>query len=568
MTKLKKEKEGGYFLQKRKHEDWTDNYDLYRNKVRTNRLTQRQAVNIPIMKETIKTLLSKIDDPPHVEWQEQDGNESSELVYQEVWEEHLKDNNLEIIDILDKKNVLLYGFSMKKLNLGKNGVVCDVLDPYDTLIDPLTKAWDLDSARYIIHQNIFRPVRDILADKKYTTAGKDDLKVWADSAPGIIQSNMNRLQWEEKMRRLQAVGVQFKDFPYFAAGDIVANLTEHHTTVWNTEKQAFEKRVIVYADDKIELYNETMMECLGVDFWPFTRWAEDIETNDIYPDGVADLVRTPNKVLNVWYSQLIENRTLQNFQMHWFLPTQGYAPQTYTPGPGMMLPAPPSISGRVQDVIQPVEIDGLDDTLNAIQVLTNIIERGSGATAVDKGQSEQGVQTLGEIQVLVGQAQERATAMTKFYRIGWYEYAKKWDALMHANPPKMMKLSKKGRSGKSYSKNVYAKDWKSQTGYEPIVRSTSEQETDQTKGIQKFMFVQSQFPNNAALRKIAMKRELEILDLSPAELKAVEDAEQQTPTFQQPQPGMPQSQPQQPVQQQQQEMPPDIQSKMQQLANA
>ncbi len=527
MTKLTDEKKGGYFLQKRKHEDWTDNYDLYRNKVRTNRLTQRQAVNIPLMKETIKTLLSKIDDSPNVDWEESSGDEEKEIVFQEVWNDHLKQNNLELIDLLDKKNVLLYGFSVKKLNIDDYGVCADVLDPYDVLIDPLMKPWDVDSARYIIHQNIFKSIREILADEKYNKEGKDDLKIWADSAPGILQGNMNKLQWEEKMQRLLAMGVQHKDFPYFAGGDMVVNLTEHHTMVWNTELEAFERRVIVYADDKIELYNETLMECLGVDFWPFTRWSEDPETNDVYPDGVADLVRTPNKVLNVWFSQLIENRTLKNFQMHWFMPTQGYAPQTYTPGPGMMLPAPPSLSGRVQDVIQPVDIQGLDDTLTAIQALTSIVEKGSGATAIDKGIIEEGKRTLGEVEIAVGKSGERATAMAKFYRLSWHEYAWKWCELIHANPPKILKLSKKGRSGKVYYKNVYRKDWLSSDGYKPVVRSTSEQESEKTKAIQKFMFVMQQFPDNSALRKIAQKRELELLDLTSDELKQIEDAEDQ-----------------------------------------
>ena len=556
LTKLIEEKKGGYFLQKRKHEDWTDNYELYRNKVRTNRLTQRQAVNIPLMKETIKTLLSKIDDAPNVEWEENSGDEEKELIFQELWQDHLKRNNLELIDILDKKNVLLYGFSMKKLNIVDDGVGCDVLDPYDTLVDPLMKPWDLDSARYIIHQNIFKSVRDVLSNKKYTKEGKDELKIWADSALGMIQSNMNRLQWEEKMQRLLAMGVNEADFPYFAGGDIVVNLTEHHTLVWDTKEEKFEKRVIVYADDKIELYNETLMDCLGVDFWPFVRWSEDPETNDVYPDGVADLVRTPNKVLNVWFSQLIENRTLKNFQMHWFMPTQGYTPQTYTPGPGMMLPAPPSLSGKVQDVIQPVDIQGLDDTLTSIQQLTQIVERGSGATAVDKGQIEQGKNTLGEVEIAVGKSMERTTAMAKFYRLGWYEYSWKWAEIMNANPPKITKLTKKGRSGKVYPKSIYRTDWKSEAGYEPIVRSTSEQESEQQKGIQKFMFVQSQYPNNLALRKISQKRSLELLDLSPDELKQVEDAEDQAQQM------MPQGQQEQPM-----TSPQDIQNKMQELAN-
>ena len=526
MEKLIAEKETGRKLQEHKHEDWNDNYQLYRNKVKTNRLTQRQAVNIPLMKETVKTLLARIDDAPNVEWKEMSGDEQKELIYQEVWNQQFKDNNMELIDILDKKNVLLYGFSVKKLNIGEQGIDISVLDAYDVYFDPLMNPWDIESARFITHQNIFRSIRDILADEKYSEEAKDNLKIWADSSPGITQGAKNKEDWEKKMERIRAMGVSHGDFPLYAAGDRIVNLTEHFHLMWDAKKNEFVRMVSVYADNSVELYHETLDDCIGVDFWPFTVWSEDPETNDVYPDSVADLVRTPNKILNVWFSQLIENRTLKNFQMHWFMPTQGYTPTTYTPGPGMMLPAPPG-GDDINKVIKPVEISGLDDTLEAISALTNIVERGSGATAIEKGQGEQGTQTLGEIQILVGKANERATGMAKFYRLSWYELAWKWDKMMHANAPKFLKLFKQGRSGKLYPKRVFAGDWKSEAGYEPMVRSTSEQETETTKSIQKFQFVMSQFPNNVALRKIAQKRELEMLDLTPEELRQVEEAEDQ-----------------------------------------
>ena len=523
MEKLFAEKNAGRKLQEHKHEDWNDNYELYRNKVKINRLTQRQAVNIPLMKETIKTLLSRIDDAPNVEWKELSGDEQKELIYQEVWNQQFKDNNVELIDVLDKKNVLLNAFSVKKLNIAKEGIEISVLDAYDTYFDPLMNPWDIESARFITHQNIFRSVREILADDRYDKAGKDELKLWAESSPGITQGSLNKEDWEKKMERIRAMGVDHGEFPLYAGGDRIVNLTEHFTKEWDKKKNKFVKRVIVYADDQVELMNQTLDEAIGVDFWPFVYWSEDPEINDVYPDSVGDLVRTPNKVLNVWFSQLIENRTLKNFQMHWFLPTQGYTPQTYTPGPGMMLPAPPG--DDIAKVIKPVEVSGLDDTLEAISALTNIVERGTGATAIEKGQGEQGQQTLGEIQILVGKANERATGMAKFYRISWYELAWKWDKMMHANAPKFMKLYKQGRSGKLYPKRVFTGDWKSEVGYEPMVRSTSEQEVETTKSIQKFQFVMSQFPNNLALRKIAQKRELEMLDLTPEELRQVEEAE-------------------------------------------
>src|SRR3990167_9615477 len=113
LERLQTEKKAALKLRERKHEDWNDNYELYRNKVQTNRLTQRQAVNIPLMKETVKTLLSRIDEPPNVDWKEKGGDEQKEIYYQEIWNYQSIQNKLEVIDVLDKKNVLLYGVSTK-----------------------------------------------------------------------------------------------------------------------------------------------------------------------------------------------------------------------------------------------------------------------------------------------------------------------------------------------------------------------------------------------------------------------------------------------------------------------
>ena len=559
MMTLKAEKKAANELQLHKHADWNDNYELYRNKVKTNRLTQRQPVNIPLMKETIKTLLSKIDDAPNVDWEELGGDEGKEIIYQEVWNSGYRDNKLELVDVLDKKNVLLYGISAKKLNIGKNGIETSVLDIYDIAFDPLMQSSNIETARFIIHQNIFKSVREILADERYTKAGKDELKIWLNSTPGVTQSDENKKEYEKKIERLKDMGVDNDKFGLFAGGDRLVNLTEHYTTAWDSKKKDWERRVVVYADNAVELLNEPLEDLIGVNFWPFVIWSEDPETNDIYPDSVADLVRTPNKVLNVWFSQMIENRTLKNFQMHWFLPTQGYTPQTYTPGPGVMLPAPPG--DDINKVIRPVEISGLDDTMVAIQALTNIVERGTGATAIEKGQAEKGVQTLGEVQILVGKSVERVIGMAKFYRMSWYELCTKWDAMMHANAPKLLKLYKTGRSGKVYEKKVFASDWKSNSGYRPVIASSSEQEAERIKGLQKFTFILSQFPDNIALKKIAQKRMLETVDLSPEELKQVEDAEKQKEVAQQ---TLPQEQPPQP----QPQSPQEIESLISQLSTA
>lgn len=547
MIKLLNEKKSAKEFQERKHEDWNENYELYRNKVKTNRLTQRQAVNIPLMKETIKTLLSRVDDPPRVDWKELSGDEMKELIYEEIWQDFYKTNKLEARDSLDKKNVLLYGISTKKLNIDSKGVLVDVLDPFDVMYDPLMNPMDVETARFIVQINIFKSLREIMANDRYDKEAKEKLKIWLLSEKGIVASQQNKEQWEKKLERLKSMGVTNSEFPYFAGGDVIVNLTEHYTERWNTKTQKFERRVVVYADDSIALLDEKLEDLIGINEYPFTFWTEDIESGDIYPDSVGDLVRTPNKILNIWFSQQVENRTLQNFQMHWYdASVQGYTAQTYEPGPGRMLPAP----GDPNKTIMPVQINGLDETFNAINFLTNIVERATGATAIEKGQSESGQQTLGEIQILVGKAGERSLNMQKFYRQSWYELCKKWDKIMQSNTFKQMKLYKTGRSGKMYEKIVTASEWKSEAGYEPTVSSTSEIENEQVKSLQKWGYVLAQYPNNTSLKKIAQKRQLEMLDLNPSELKEVADEEEKVQEMMAQQMMMQQqAQPQQPQEQ-------------------
>lgn len=522
MLKLKREKKVAREYVERRYQNWNDNYELYRNKVRTNRLTQRQTVNIPLMKETIKTLISKIDDAPIIEWRELSGDEGKEIVFQEIWNRDYERLNLELIDVQDKKTVMLYGRAFRKFNWVDNELAVTPLDIYDVIVDPLTNPIDLETARFVIHQNIYRSLREILTDDRYESDGKEKLKIWATSQDAIVQSAQNKKDIEDRAERLKAMGLDNKEFATWGAGDVIVNLTEHYTKFWNGKE--FEKRVVVYAEDTIKLLDEKIEDLLGIDFYPFVTWAEDVETQDFWSDSIADLIRTPNQILNIWFSQLVENRTLRNFQMHWYDATvQGYTPQTYEPGPGRMLPAP----GDPNKTIMPVDIQGLDETLTAIQFLTGVIERSTAATAIEKGTGEKRQATLGEIQILVGKATERTISMEKMYRRAWQEFCQKYYKIVEANASGKSTLYKSGSNGKLWPKVVYASDWRSTAGYKPIVTSTSEHENDQTKGVQKFQFILQQFPNNLALKRISQKRMLELVDLTPQEMREVQDAEKQ-----------------------------------------
>ena len=79
-------REGSFAYQERRHPDWRESYSLYRDKVITNRLTQRQSVNVPLMKESIRTLLSKTDEFPELYFESLSGDKQKEIFINAYWE--------------------------------------------------------------------------------------------------------------------------------------------------------------------------------------------------------------------------------------------------------------------------------------------------------------------------------------------------------------------------------------------------------------------------------------------------------------------------------------------------
>ena len=576
IAKLEREREMAIAYQFRRHEPISENYTLYRDTVQINRLTQRQAVNIPLMKETIKTLLSEIDEAPDIEFKNQDNWKKSdfqmsslaqipdmtydsleaEYTLNEYWNYEMERVDMENLDIQDKKNVLLCGRSFMKLNFLDGLFEPEVMDFYDVVVDPKMKPHNLDSARYVIHQNIYKALNDILANDKYSEEGKSQLKDLMLSQQGLILGNQNKLALDQKKERMVDMGVEDQERleDLFMGADVIVSLTEHYTLKWNATKKKYEKYVVVLAQDGVILYEETLMKTLGVDFWPFVTWASDLDVSDVWTDGEADIVRVINKVLNAWISQGSENRTLRNWGMRFYDTTTGFNPQTFTPEPFGFYPVP----GDPNKILKDVSIPDMKDSLPEMEFLIRLIEKATATPAGEKGVSEKKQITLGEIQMVLGKASERVKGMAKFYRRARKEFAEKWFAIIDANvaPSESVTLFKMSSKGQLVPKEVKRNDWKSKAGYRVRATSTSEQEAEDTQGIQKLIAIKGQFPNNPVLGKILEKRLLEMGDVNPEEIKEILGWEEQQLNMMQqiPQPAMGQPTPQ-PVSPQPETMP-------------
>lgn len=517
LSEHKKEKEESLDFKKRRFTQWNENYSLYRDRVDTNRLTQRQAINIPIMRETVQTWISKIDEAPELKFKARgrtNKHKTGEIITDELWNYYFNKLKLDILDNVDKKIVGLQGRSFKIVGMNRGEFFVDLVDPYDIEISPRANPLDLNSAQYVIRTHIFKPLREILANEKYDDEGKQILKMYLDTKEGLIKAKEMEDAYLEKMDRLRQLGAE--NFDDFNASEVVVELNESYKLVWNKEKNQYVRHLIVIAADKSVLYNKPLKTAIGIDRLPIVTWADDPDLNDIWCDGKGDSVRTINKVVNVYISQDLENRTYRNFGMYFFNTLNGtFQPRAFDPKPFGMYGVP----GNPAEVLQQVRIEPLNDTMNQISFLKDMIQSSVAQTATERGEQLKSRTTLGEIEMNLQQSQGRNSTSAKQYRRAWREVGELFYELMANNRQSLISLYKKGANGELYEKTIYPSDWIMPEGYECEVLMKSDAQALEQFALQKAQYTLANFQDNPVALKIARRKQLELMDWTTDEIE-------------------------------------------------
>ena len=510
------EKQESEDFKRRRFSQWNENYSLYRDKVDTNRLTQRQAINIPVMRETIQTWISKIDEPPQLKFKSR-GNtnkhKNGELLVEELWTYYFDKLKLDILDQVDKKVVGLQGRSFKIAGMSKGEFFLDVLDPYDIEVSPKSNPLDLNSAQYVIRTHIFKPLREILANSKYNDDAKQKLKMYLDSKEGLIKVEETREAYVEKMQRLRELGAQ--NYDDSNASEVLVEINESYKMVWNKEDNQFVRHLVIFAADNTILYNKPLKEAIGINRLPIITWADDPDLNDLWCDGKGDSVRTVNKVINMYISQDVENRTYRNFGMYFFNTMNGnFQPKAFDPKPFGMYGVP----GNPREVLEQVRIEPLNDTMQQIGFLKNLIQSSVAQTPTERGEQTKSRTTLGEIELNLAQSQGRNEVSAKHYKRAWEEIGEIFYELISNNSNGAITLYKEGGNGEMYKKDIYPSDWKMPEGYEVRVIMKSESDALDQFALQKTQYTIANFQNNPVALKIAKRKQLELMNWSDDEI--------------------------------------------------
>jgi hypothetical protein len=517
--------DSAYDYRKRRHEDWTANYHLWRDKVITNRLTQRQSVNVPLMKANLSTLKANIARIADLDFEQLDNDKQAELFFNEYWAWTAKENHLGVIDHVDTMQQLLYGRSFIKLNIVDGMIKLTVEDPQDILVDRFTDPIDLETARYVIHSNIFKTLDDILNDESYSAEAKRDLKGFYGTKLGLIKSEENAEMMRERNERLGEMGLDDVDHPLLGATYVMLN--EQVVKEWDKGEKEMAKQVYTTADNVI-LRQRSLKKVLNIDFYPLVTWASDVEKTDFWSDGKADTIRTPNQVANVWLSQLVENRTMRNFGMQFYDSTvgEGWTPQGYTPGPFAFFPLP----GKPADMLQRVEVPELSESLDEMQYLVQMTESATAATGIEKGTGADEAITLGEVQLRSAKSMTRISDISALKLIRDEQLGDKFQKLANANADKLepVKLYKKSNQDNYFPKEVKPSEWKTKSGYRVRVVSKEQKEGEALDQVQKLRLAVQEFPQNQPIREIYQEKILSLAQLTPDEMKRVTDFEEQS----------------------------------------
>ena len=554
---LKNNRDEGYNYKYRRTIDWNETYELYRDKVTYNRLTQRQSVNLPIMKGQIRTLLKDVDDMPVIYFQNLSNDKQKELFKNEYWKFTVEKNNMELQDIVDKRQVLLFGRSFDQWQIKDGRVVMTVQDPADIIVSRYTNPFDLHSSRYLIHVNIFVPLSSLKKNPDYDQALVAELEAYFETKNGIVKADANQKELTDKNQKMRDLGVPDVDDPVL--GETYVELAMHFVyrdnefedevdekgkvlkdAKGNAKKREMPTQIFLYvvAENMKTLLKKPLEKIIGVTkdhFWrnhfPYCSWADDLERQDFWSDAVGDMIRQPNKILNSWFSQLVENRTLRNFGMHYYNSNlEGFNPQTMQPIPWGWYGIPVPANGNLDSVMKKVDVPDLSEAIDEMNFLIQITEKASGATAGQQGVPSERQITLGEFKATLIEAKERVKGMSKFYTPVWKQRGEMFIKLVEAAPDKLdiQSLYKKGRnSDNMYSRDVAPKDWMDNLGYTCKVWSQDEKDANDINTLTKQNAVKSAMPDNPKVNEIYQRKLLEWADYTPDEINEIMQIEEE-----------------------------------------
>lgn len=514
------------------------NYEMYRGEAPINRLVQRQTVHVPFMKQQVSTLMANVDDMPGIYFENLDNDKQKEVYLNAYWDKSLEHSNMEIKDVVDKKQNIFTGRTYDQMQIIDGYVTWNIVDTDDIRVNRFIDPTNIDSVRHFIHNHIYTPLSVIEGNKDYNQEAVKDIKLWFGTEMGLIKSAENRVNADMKAQRMADLGVLDAFQPVM--GETVVELSNH--IVMRRERKESDGTPIdefylyVLAQNMKILMKKPLEEIYGVTedhYWrnhiPYNSWADDVDLIDWFTDGKADILYPINEILDVWFSQLVENRTLRSMGMHFYNSNlEGYSPQTWLPIPFGAYGIPLPENGNIEQNIQRVQIEELAGSIEEMKYVQELGQQGTGATATAAGQQTERQITFGEIKLAYQEAKGRLKGTSKFYVRVWQQRAYKFNKMIEGRPDLLddVEIFKKGNNTNDiYSQTIGVKDIMSKKGYRVRIWSKEDKDSEDMHNIEKMQIVANVMQGNEVVIEEYQRKLLELAKFTPEKVVAALEIE-------------------------------------------
>lgn len=501
--------------------DWHANEDmLYGKKPIT--LSKRSNIDLRLMKGFEDTLLAKVKNPPYVKFgptEIADSLKAKKVTALWELESSPTQQDWAFKDLLEKKLALPSGRAIKKIySTGEPYKhYRDSVDHYDFLIDPLAGGYDIEKARYLGQDNIFKSKYDLKNNKTYNQKEVTKLLESSNSNESDVTDN----EYKEKQNRHAILGLSNSD--YNAQSDGLYRLLEWYTTIEGVRYYflvSLSKKVIIkkrLLEDIVGIHEED-----GQPLWPFSSWAYYPDMFNFWSPSPMDIVRENFQIRNIVINQAIDNNEARNKPMKSYDPAIYKNPELLEYQSDRLIPTADNKDPKAGLFIHPTESIYDPKALN--DLLEDIAAKVTGVTPAMQA-SESNDQKVG---IYFGNQQESANRMGLFDLS--YSRSNSRDALLYLNNLKQNLDEDKavkmiGENGVEW--DVLCKEDLGEFDIE-ITGGSLQSQLDAMKAKQKNDFLNNQFKNQVANPKAIFEQQALIAGFTIDEIKKLLSNEEES----------------------------------------
>jgi|SRR5581483_9314295 len=421
-----------------REKDWKLAEDQYFNK-QAKSLKQRYNVPVPIVPGFVETLLSKVDDPPTLKFEQ--GEEADYKAAQKVnafyqQESQSEDHDWDMIDLDGKKQGILYGRTVDKFyaqSKPKYKSCLEVVDVYDFIADPIGGG-DLEKHRFCQQDNIFKTKEDLKTGvEAFGYDPKAVEKIINATSEDKLADNDN--MYRSKQSRMMALGMDGITYNY--AGQSLYKFIEAGTT-WKGERYY----VLFNYETGIAVKCVPLKEVFKSNLWWFTSWATHRDIFNFWSKAPVDDIVPLAEMVRVLVNQELDNRQKKNWGMRAYDPDVFPDPSQlqWRPDGLVATKAKVSLQQTIQSGIYEFQTPELQGTINLVEYIDGVIGQKTGVTADTQGQSSE--DKVGIYYGNLKQVADRLGLYNKSYKKNWAAIGRRyvWGLFEHLRTPEAVRI--------------------------------------------------------------------------------------------------------------------------------